>query len=59
MSEKQEQAGDLPLDWLNPGKDYVLSNLFKNKSSLKKITTRTIGVNTGDYFWFNCCIPHQ
>lgn len=24
------------MDWLNPGKDYVLSNLFKNKSGLKK-----------------------
>lgn len=24
------------MNWLNPGKDYVLSNLFKNKSGLKK-----------------------
>lgn len=24
------------MDWLNPGKDYVLSNLFKNKSGFKK-----------------------
>lgn len=24
------------MDWLNPGKDYALSNLFENKSGFKK-----------------------